>query len=124
MIDLSSDHLATVRHILAVYVPECDVGAFGSRATGTAKPYSDLDLAVIGAHPLDWRVLGRLREAFAESDLPMRVEVLDWHTISESFREAIRQDLITVRRGRTDDPDEGQWHSGQSRPPSRPLYSL
>lgn len=99
MIDLKPDHLVTVQRILAEHIPDCDVGAFGSRATGTAKPYSDLDLAVMGTHPLDWRVLGRLSEAFAESNLPMRVEILDWHAISASFREAISQDLITIRKG-------------------------
>ena len=86
MIDLRPDHLDTVQRILAEHVPECEVRAFGSRAAWTAKDYSDLDLAVVGAGPLDWRTLGRLKEAFEESSLPMRVDVLDWHAIPDSFR--------------------------------------
>ena len=83
-IDLNPNHLATVKSILAEHVPECEVRAFGSRATWTAKDYSDLDLAVVGEGPMDWRTLGRLKEAFEESALPMRVDVLDWHAISET----------------------------------------
>ena len=98
MIDLRPDHLHTVERILAEHVPGCEVRAFGSRAAWTAKDYSDLDLAVVGEGPLDWRTLGRLKEAFEESDLPMRVDVLDWHAISESFREVIERDYVLVRK--------------------------
>ena len=99
MIDLNPNHLGTVKAILAEHVLECEVRAFGSRATWTAKDYSDLDLAVVGKGPLDWRILGRLREAFEESDLPIRVDVLDWHSISESFRKVIEQAYAVLQNG-------------------------
>ncbi len=89
MIDLSPQHLATVERILAEHVPQCEVRAFGSRVRWTAKDYSDLDLAVVCEGELDRRLLERLQEAFVESDLPMRVDVLDWWRIEESFREVI-----------------------------------
>ncbi len=72
---------------------------FGSRATWTAKDYSDLDLAVVGQGPVVRGTLARLKEAFEESDLPMRVEVLDWHTISERSREVIELDYVVVQEG-------------------------
>ena len=97
MIDLKPIDVATVNAILAEHVPECEVRAFGSRATWNAKDYSDLDLAVVGDGPLDWRVMGRLKEAFEESNLPMRVDVLDWHAISESFRNVIERDYVVVQ---------------------------
>ena len=99
MIDLRPDHLDTVQRILAEHVPECEVRAFGSRAAWTAKDYSDLDLAVVGAGPLHWRTLGRLKEAFEESSLPMRVDVLDWHAIPDSFRQVIEQGYVVVQEG-------------------------
>ena len=97
MIDLNPNHLATVERILAEHVPECEVRAFGSRATWTAKDYSDLDLAIVGAGPLGWRTFGRLKEAFEESDLPMRVDVLDWYDIAESFRKVIERNYVVVQ---------------------------
>ena len=99
MIDLSPAHLAIVEGILAEHVPGCEVRAFGSRATWTSRDYSDLDLAVVGEGPLHWRTLGRLKEAFEESNLPMRVDVLDWHAISENFRSVIERDCVVVQEG-------------------------
>lgn len=98
-IDLAPAHLEIVEGILAEHVPECEVRAFGSRATWTARDASDLDLALVGDGPLDWRALARLREDFEESRLPIRVDVLDWHDISESFQEVIARDYVVLREG-------------------------
>ena len=46
MIDLQPDHLALIQTILAQHVPQAEVRAFGSRVTGAARNYSDLDLVV------------------------------------------------------------------------------
>ena len=99
MIDLNPNHLSIVEGILAEHVPDCEVRAFGSRATWNAKDYSDIDVAIVGDGPLDWRTLGRLKESFEESNLPMRVDVLDWHAISESFRKVIKREYVVVREG-------------------------
>ncbi len=109
MIDLNPNHLATVERILTEHVPECEVRAFGSRATWTAKDYSDLDLAVVGKGPLDWKTLGRLREAFEESDLPIRVDVLDWHAISESFRDVIEREYVSLSEGTGEPAAASKW---------------
>jgi len=86
MLDLTPEHLLEVRCILQLNVPGRTVRAFGSRVQGTAKPFSDLDLAVMGDAPLDFRTLAALKDAFAESDLPFRVDVVDWAATSEAFR--------------------------------------
>ena len=54
-LDLRPDHRAIVREILQRHVPDRKVLAFGSRATWTAKDYSDLDLAILGDEPLSLR---------------------------------------------------------------------
>lgn len=102
MIDLSPTHLETVTRILAAHVPDCEVRAFGSRVTGTAKDYSDLDLAVVGEHALAPDALRRLKEAFEESELPMRVDVLDWHAVSPAFRKVIEKGYEVVQKGKKD----------------------
>ena len=98
MIDLSPNHLKTVRQILAEHVPACEVRAFGSRVTQSAKEYSDLDLAVVGVTALDRHTLARLKEAFEESDLPIQVDVLDWQEISQSFKEIIARDYAVLQK--------------------------
>jgi type I restriction enzyme S subunit len=97
MIDLSPSQLDTVKQTLARHVPGCEVRAFGSRVKWTAKSYSDLDLAIVGTAKLKPGQLADLSEAFAESDLPFRVDLLDWHAISESFRKVIEEKFEVVQ---------------------------
>jgi type I restriction enzyme S subunit len=96
-IDIEPYHLRIVTDILRRHVPRHPVWAFGSRATGTAKPYSDLDLAIITDQPLPLASQAALAEAFSESDLPWRVDVVDWSTTSESFRKIIARDKVVLQ---------------------------
>ena len=91
MIDLPPQHLEKVRAILSEHVPHCEVRAFGSRLSGPAKDYSDLDLAVVASGKLNRDVLRHLQEAFEESDLPFRVDVLDWFDTSPEFQQVIEK---------------------------------
>ena len=61
----------------------------GSRATGLAKAFSDLDLEVMGDDPLDLLALGHLRDAFDESNLPFAVDIIERASASEAFRRVI-----------------------------------
>jgi type I restriction enzyme S subunit len=99
MIDVNPHQLKTITRILGGHVPECKVIAFGSRATWTAKDYSDLDLAVVGERALDSDVLMRLKEAFEDSDLHFRVDVLDWYAISPAFQRVIETKHEVVQKG-------------------------
>lgn len=97
-IDLSHEDWHEVLQILQQHVPHLEVWAFGSRAKWTAKPYSDLDLALITQAPLSLEERGILNEAFDESALPIRVDLLDWAATSESFRKIITQDKVVIQQ--------------------------
>ena len=86
MLNISPTHLESVKTILSNFVPDCEVRAFGSRCNGTAREHSDLDLCVCGNEKLDWKLLANLKDALMESDLPFRVDVLDYHAMPEHFR--------------------------------------
>lgn len=103
MIDLSPGHLATVKAILADHVPTCEVHAFGSRVTWTANDHSDLDLAVIGREPIDREIIAELRMAFEESDLPIRVDIMDWAGAVDDLRQMIQADTVVLRAPRVHD---------------------
>ena len=102
MIDLNPKYLETVQRILTEHVPECEVRAYGSRVTWTARDYSDLDLAVVGRKPFSLRRMRQLKEAFEESDLPIRVDVWDWYTISDGFKRAIAEEYEVIQDGKLD----------------------
>jgi len=89
MTNVSRKHLETIKRILAEHVGDCEVRAFGSRVIGTAKEHSDLDLVVVAGSKIKPRTKMLLREAFEESDLPFRVDVIDYNTVSDEFRAII-----------------------------------
>ncbi len=98
MIDLDQQHLETVRGILAQHVPEYEVLAFGSRVSSSASKFSDLDLVIMTDRALSLRRLRRLREAFSESRLPIKVDLVDWADTDEHFREIIRQNAEQIQK--------------------------
>jgi predicted nucleotidyltransferase len=110
-IDIRPDLWPIVRDILRRHVPDREVWAFGSRATGKAKPYSDLDLAVIADAPLPLQVGAALVEDFSESDLPWRVDVVDWATTQPGFRRIIARDKVVVQSA---DPRKPAGHPARS----------
>ena len=96
-IDIRLDHWGIVRGILQKHVPQYEVWAFGSRAKWTAKPHSDLDLAVITDQPLPLKTSANLSDDFSASDLPWKVDVVDWATTRASFRKIIERDKVVVQ---------------------------
>ncbi|MFZ3141654.1 nucleotidyltransferase family protein [Polaromonas sp.] len=85
MLDLTPSQKALVCAIVDAHLERQRVRVFGSRAQRTAKPFSDLDLLVLGA-PLDDKLRGMLEEAFDESDLPFRVDIVEAAALSPEFR--------------------------------------
>jgi type I restriction enzyme S subunit len=96
-IEIEQDHLRIVLDILQRLAPQYPVWAFGSRAVGRAKPYSDLDLAIITDTRLPLASQAALAEAFSESDLPWRVDIVDWAATGESFRNIIVRDKVVLQ---------------------------
>lgn len=91
MIDLTEQQSHIVKTILQKYLPNTSVWVFGSRIKGTAKTYSDLDLALITEQPLTIRQQAELEQAFSDSDLPFSVDLVDWASCSEAFKQIILQ---------------------------------
>jgi uncharacterized protein len=89
MIKLSANQLKLVKDILLKYVPGYEVWVFGSRITKKVKPFSDLDLAIITEKPLPALTMALIKETFSESDLPFKVDILDWSQLDESFKQII-----------------------------------
>lgn len=93
---ISPAEWAIVHDILQRHVPGRKVWAFGSRAKWTSKEFSDLDLAIIGDEPLPITTLASLSEDFSESELPYKVDIVDWATTSPSFRKVIGKDKVLI----------------------------
>lgn len=94
---LDEQQWQAVVSILSTLPPETRVFAFGSRASGKGvKPFSDLDLLLQPPSPLSLVERSRLVDAFDESDLPFRVDVLEHNELSDAFLQHISQDLVLI----------------------------
>lgn len=99
-IDIMQGDMETVRGILSSFVPDREVRAFGSRVSLTAKPFSDLDLVVMGDSEIPSSVLADLKEAFSESSLPFKVDLVDWAITKDNFRRIIEKEYVVVQDGK------------------------
>ena len=98
-LDLQSQHLALLRQLLQQHLPQADVWAYGSRVNGDGHEASDLDLVV--RQPADLKQetnhLDNLRDALMESNLPIRVDVVDWARIPATFHREIERAYVVVQ---------------------------
>lgn len=68
--------------------------AFGSRVKGTNQKFSDLDLCY--KDPIDKKVLRDIKFALEDSNLPIFVDIVDYNSCSESFKNLIDEDLVEL----------------------------
>lgn len=93
MIHMSPHHLKIVKDILQKY--PYNFYAFGSRVKGTQRQLSDLDICFMDAIP--WNIRGHIDEDFENSDLPFKVDIVDFNMCDESFQKKITSDLILIK---------------------------
>lgn len=99
MINLGHRERKLVEDILRRYAPGIEVRVFGSRTDKNIKTYSDLDIVLLPKKPVDLETMRLLREAFMESELSFRVDVLDWHSLPDSFKEVIEKKNEILLKG-------------------------
>lgn len=83
MIDhgLSEDQLRLIKETIENFAPAVEaVSVFGSRATGTYKSYSDIDLVLYG--DINEETIDRLWTCFSESRLPYNVDVTAYNLVT------------------------------------------
>jgi predicted nucleotidyltransferase len=88
----------TLIALLNRFLPRTRVWAFGSRVKGNALPWSDLDLVVF-ARAEQRLQLALLKEALEESNLPFRVDLLEWDGLPENFKENIKAGYVALQNG-------------------------
>lgn len=89
------DH-ATIGRIVAPLLARSKMRMrlFGSRARGDARAASDIDLALDAGQPIPAVDLARLREALEASNIPFRVDVVDYSVAPAGLRDSIDREGI------------------------------
>jgi predicted nucleotidyltransferase len=96
-IDLPADHRWLVLNIIRTNLPQgTKAWVFGSRATGRARRYSDLDLALDAGRRMTLDEIARLTEAFSDSELPYRVDLVDWRDIDDRWRHIVLSERVAL----------------------------
>lgn len=80
--------------IIAEYLPGCHIYLFGSRARGTNKQGSDIDLALDAGKLIDLKIMGLIRATIEDSNIPFFVDVVDMHSVSTEMLEEITREGI------------------------------
>jgi predicted nucleotidyltransferase len=97
-LDLSAQHLATLKNLLATHTPQAQAWAYGSRVSGQAHDGSDLDIVLRNTHDLKQDVNGleALIVAIQESNLPILVDVHPWSSLPDTFHKNIQIGYVEI----------------------------
>ena len=98
---LQQEQLRLVLSLTQAHLPGVEVWAYGSRVRGNPRRYSDLDLVAFTGRAQSSQV-DDLREAFEESDLPIRVDLFLWDELPDSFHREIEQEYAVLQRAAED----------------------
>jgi hypothetical protein len=97
MINLEPKHLMLLKKILKDHVPNYSVYLFGSRTSQNIKPYSDIDLVIKTDENIPISTMASMCNAFEDSELPYKVDVLEWNLLDKSFQKNIQNHLVLVQ---------------------------
>ncbi len=78
-------------------LPDTEIWIYGSRINGNATDSSDLDIVIID-DSADNLPIFDLKQAFQESGLSFRVDIMLWSEIPENFRKNILKDHIRFKK--------------------------
>lgn len=112
-IDITPSQRKIVVSLLTRHLPGITVWAFGSRVKWTSRPDSDLDLVAFST-PEKQRRISALKEAFEESSLPFRIDLMVWDEIPDNFRPNILSNhvvLLEADEGKIETRGGCKWRS-------------
>ncbi len=96
-LQLTPTEIRTVQTILDDVVGHVQVRVFGSRATGRARPFSDLDLLIVEPMRLSWAQRADLPDRFEASSLPFRVDVVEADELPAGMAARVASESVALR---------------------------
>ena len=88
-VDLTKEEFCIIKDILKDI---SEVYLFGSRVTGKSKKFSDLDVCLKkDISDYDYEIL---KEKFENSDLPFKIDLVEYKRASDSFKKIIDSESI------------------------------
>lgn len=84
-----------IKQTVYKYLPaDYKVFIFGSRARGTNRKYSDVDIGLKGPQKISLKTIFRLKEEFFDSNIPYMVDVADFSGEETSFKKLAVKNVV------------------------------
>ena len=90
---IKEDKLKIIRILNALF-PGVKIYLYGSRARGTHREWSDIDLALDMGQAIERWQMGEARRIFTESSIMYKIELVDLNAISSEFKGTIEKDFV------------------------------
>ncbi len=95
---LKENELEIIQKILSPYHKLYNIYVFGSRIKGNHRKFSDLDLCFISEKEMPLLHLGNLTEEFEESNLPFKVDIIDYNRVTDEFKKIIDKNKVPLKQ--------------------------
>jgi predicted nucleotidyltransferase len=86
------------RHFLITtiekYLPTAKIYLYGSRARKTHSEGSDVDIALDNSTTIAPSTIFKIKDEIEESTMPLFVDLVDVHNVSQKFLESIKKDWV------------------------------
>jgi len=81
---------------------DAEVWVFGSRAVGSHRKFSDLDLLIKTKNKLPEYLLSNMRAELEESDLPIKVDLVLDEDLATSYRASVEKQKVKIELDQLD----------------------
>lgn len=91
---IDTSYQQKIIHLIIALHPEVKIYLFGSQATGTQVHGSDIDIALDAGKPMNRAEVGEVREILNATDIPYKIDVVDFHNVPEAMQKMILKEGI------------------------------
>lgn len=95
---LDKNKTSLIKEIISKHLDlrKCSVFIFGSRAQGTSRKFSDVDIGIESDKNISDSTLIKIEEDLENSDLPFTVDVIDFSKVNDSFKNFSKKQTISL----------------------------
>ena len=86
---VKQEYKDSILKAIAYHYPQAKVILFGSRARGTHRPGSDIDVALDIGEPIKLREMSRIRITLENLPISLEIDIVDMHNIPDELKQII-----------------------------------
>lgn len=100
-LDFPVKYMDMLKKIIREQIPDAEIWAFGSRVNKQNHETSDLDLVIHQKNTASDAFI-KFKESILNSNIPILIDVLDWGSIPDSFKDEIQKSHVVIYKPNDD----------------------